>query len=129
EDVDAVLRGGGNEAADELGLDRARADEEAAAQRHPERRLDTSLECAQPFPRALDPAPDGTVEDAAAGDLEVLEAALVEDFGDVEQLGGRQPPGERILSEQPNRRVGERRHAGTLATHRNALVHGPRLEQ
>ena len=40
EDLDAVLRRGRDEAADEVGVDRMRADEEAAAQRHRERRLE-----------------------------------------------------------------------------------------
>ena len=95
---------------DEVGVDRARADEEAAAQRQPERRLDARLERADPLPRALDAALDRGVEAAAARDLEVREAGAVEDLCEPQQLGGGNPPGERLLAEQADRRVGERRH-------------------
>ena len=71
EDVDPVLRRRGDEPPRELAADRPRADEEAAAQRQPERRLDARLDRADALPRALDAAPDGAVEDAAARDLEV----------------------------------------------------------
>ena len=70
EDVDPVLGGGRDEAAHEVGADGARADEEAAAQRQPERRRRARLQRADPLPRALDAAADGRVEDAAAGDLQ-----------------------------------------------------------
>ena len=106
EDVDAVLGCGGDEAAGEVGVDGPRADEEAAAQREPERRLDARLERADPLPRALDAALDGRVEAAAARDLEVREAGLVEDLGEPKLLGGGNPPRERLLPEQANRRVG-----------------------
>jgi hypothetical protein len=43
EDVDAVRGGGRDEAADEVVVDRTRADEEATAQREAERRLDAAL--------------------------------------------------------------------------------------
>ena len=59
EDVDAVLGRRGDEAAREVGVDRTRADEEAAAERQAERRLDARLERADPLPRALDAALDG----------------------------------------------------------------------
>ena len=75
-----------DEAAREVDADRARADEEATAQRHPERRLRARLERADPLPRALDAAPDGRVEDAAARDLEVREAGAVEDLGEPQEL-------------------------------------------
>ncbi len=114
EDVDAVLGRRGDEAAGEVGVDRPRADEEAAAEREPERRLDARLERADPLPRALDAALDGRVEAAAARDLEVREAGLVEDLGEPELLGGGDASGERLLPEQANRRVGERRHARSL---------------
>ena len=68
-----------------------------------------------PLPRALDAAPDGGVEDAAARDLEVRESGFVEDLGEPEQLGGRHPPGKRLLAEQADRRVDEHGHAGSLA--------------
>ena len=71
EDVDAVLGRRGDEAAHEVGADRPRADEEAAAERQPERRLRAGLERPDPLPGALDAAPHGRVEDTAARDLEV----------------------------------------------------------
>ena len=106
EDVDAVLGGRGDEAAGEVGVDGPGADEKAAAQREPERRLDARLERADPLPRALDAPLDGRVEAAAARDLEIREAGLVEDLREPELLGGRNPPRERLLPEQANRRVG-----------------------
>ena len=114
EDVDAVRGRRGDEAAREVGVHRARADEEAAAQRETERRLDARLEGADPFPRALDAALDRRVEAAAARDLEVREACRVEDLGEPELLGDRHASGERLLPEQANGRVGERRHARDL---------------
>src|SRR5438445_1579574 len=114
EDVDPVLRRRGDEAPREVGVDRPRADEEAAAQRQTERGLDAGLERADALPRALDPALDGGVEATAAGDLEVREPRPVEDLGKPELLGGRHPPGKRLLSEQADRRIGQRRHGGTL---------------
>ncbi len=114
EDVDAVLGGRGDEAPDEVRVDRARADEEAAAERQAERRLHPCLERADPLPGALDAALDGRVEAAAARDLEVGEAGAVEDLGELELVGGRHPAGERLLPEQANSRVDERRHGGTL---------------
>ena len=59
EDVDPALGRGGDEAAHEVAADRPRADEEAAAQRHRERRLRARLERADPLPRALDAAAHG----------------------------------------------------------------------
>ncbi len=106
EDVDAVRGGRSDEAAGEVGVDRTRADEEAAAQREPERRLDARLEGADPLPRALDAALDRRVEAAAARDLEVREAGLVQDLREPQLLGRRDPPRERLLPEQANRRVG-----------------------
>ena len=114
EDVDAVRGGRGDEAAGEVGVDGTRADEEPAAQREPERRLDARLEGANPLPRALDAALDRRVEAASARDLEIGEAGLVEDLRESQLLGGGNPPGERLLPEQANRRVGERRHARSL---------------
>ena len=83
----------GDEAAHEVDAERPRADEEAAAERERERRLRARLERPDALPRALDAAPDGAVEDAAAGDLEVGEARRVEDLGDSGSSG--HPPGRR----------------------------------
>ena len=114
EDVDAVLGRRRDEAPGELAVDRPGADEEAPAQREPERRLDPRLDRADPLPRALDAAADRAVEDAAAGDLEVGEPGSVEDLGEPEQLGGRHRSRERVLPEQANRRVDQLRHARDL---------------
>ena len=114
EDLDAVLRRRGDEPADEVRVDRMRADEEAAAQRHRERRLEPVAERTDPLPRALDAAPDGGVEHAAARNLEVAEAGVVEDLRDAKQVGRRNALGERVLSEQANGRVDERGHDRTL---------------
>src|SRR5204863_2648912 len=113
-DDDAVRGGGGYEAAGEVCVDGPRADEEASAQRESERRLDARLEGADPLPGALDAPPDACVEATAARDLEVREAGLVEDFGEPQLLCGRDPPRERLLSEQTDGRVGERWHARSL---------------
>ena len=125
-DLDPVLRGRRDEAPHEIGVDRVRADEEAAAQRHRERRLEARAQRADPLPRALDAAPDGRVEDASSRHLEVAEAGRVQDLGDAEQLGRRNPLRERILPEQPDGRVDERGHAGTLQP--DPFAHDPRLE-
>ena len=69
-----------------------------------------ALERADPLPRALDAAPDGRVEDAAAGDLEAGEAGRVEHLGEPQQLGGRHLAGERLLREQANSGVDQPRH-------------------
>ena len=114
EDVDPVLRRGGDEAAHEVGADGARADEEAAAQRQAERRRRPRLQRPDPLPRALDAAADGRVEDAAAGDLEQREAGAVEHLRDPEQLPGRHAPGQRLLREQANGGVDEPRHVRRL---------------
>ena len=71
---------------------------------------------ADPFPRALDGAPHGGVEHAAAGDLEVGEAGPVEDLGDPQHLAGRQLAGKRVLREQADGGVDDLGHVGwTLA--------------
>ena len=114
EDVDAVLGGGGDEAAHEVGADGPRADQEAAAQRQAERRRRARLQRPDPLPGALDAAPDRGVEDAAARDLEQREAGAVEHLRDPEQLAGRHPPGERFLREQANGGVDEPRHVRRL---------------
>ncbi len=84
EDLDAVLGRGGDEAADEVRADGAGADEETAAERHSERRLRTVVERADSLPRALHSAAHGTVEDAAAGDLQARASGSVEDLRDLE---------------------------------------------
>jgi len=114
EDVDPVLRRGRDEAPREIGVDRTRADEESASQREAQRRLHARLERADPLPRALDPALDGGVEAPAPGDLEVREAGAVEDLREPQLLRSRHSARQRLLSEQANRRVRERRHGGTL---------------
>ena len=96
----------------EVAADRARADEEAAAQRQRERRRRPGLERPDPLPRALDPAADGAVEDAAAGDLEVREAGPVEELGEAQEIRRRHQAGERLLAEDADRRVDEARHGG-----------------
>src|SRR5207244_799486 len=83
---------------------------EAAAQRHPERRLRACLERADPLPRALDAPADRGLEVAAAGDLEQAEARAVEDPGKLEDGGGRDPTRERLLPEEADRGVDQRRH-------------------
>ena len=82
EHVDAVRGGGGDEAADEVVVDRTQADEEPPSKGQSKWGLDARLERADPFPRALDSTPDRAVETAAARHLEVGEAGPVEDLGD-----------------------------------------------
>ena len=110
EDVDAVRRGGCNEAADEVVVDGARTDEQTPAQSQPERGLQVRLQRTNAFPRALDSTPYCTVEAAAAGDFQVREARAVEDLRDAQLLRGWDAACERLLSEQAHSRVGERRH-------------------
>ena len=124
EDVDAVLGRRGDEAPGEVRVDGTRADEEAPAERQAEGRLHASLEGADPLPGALDAALDGRVEAAAARDLEVGEAGAVEDLGELELVGGRHAARKRLLPEQANGRVGERRHGGTLPRLHGTAVSG-----
>ena len=56
EDVDAVLGRARDEAPDDVGRDRLRADEETAAERDPERCRRPCVDRADPLPRALDAA-------------------------------------------------------------------------
>ena len=93
----------------EVAADGPRADEEAAAQRHPERRLRARLQRADPLPRALDAAADGRVEDAAAGDLEVGEAGAVEDLREPSSSAVGIRPASGSWAEQADRRVDEAR--------------------
>ncbi len=90
--------------------DGARADEEAAAQRQPERRGRPGLQSPDSLPWALDPSPDRGIEDAAARDLEAGKAGLVEHLGDPEQLSGRDLARQRLLREQADSGVDEARH-------------------
>jgi hypothetical protein len=110
EDVDAVLGCTGDEAADDVGADRPRADEEPPAERDAERRRDPPLDRADALPGALDAAPNGGVEHAASRDLETREPGSVEDLRDTEHLGGRQLAGKRLLREQPDSGVDQPRH-------------------
>ena len=110
EDVDAVVGRAGDEAAHDVGGDGSRADEEAAAEREAERRRRARVDRADALPGALDGAPDGRVEHAAARDLEVREPGRVEDLGDPQHLAGRQLAGERILREQANGGVDDLGH-------------------
>ncbi len=114
EDLDPVLGRARDEPAHDVGRDRLRADEEPPAERDPERRRRARVDRADPLPRALDPAPDGSVEDTAARDLEAAEAGAVEDLRDPQHLTGRHHARERLLREQPDRRVVELRHGGSL---------------
>ena len=110
EDVDPALRRARHEPAREISTDGTGADEEPSAERHSERRLGPRLERADPLPGALDSAAHRCVEDAAAGNLEVREADAVEQLGEPQEIRGRHPPCQRLLAEQPNSRVDERRH-------------------
>ena len=89
EDLDAALGGARDEPAREVAADRARADEEPAAQRQRERRRRARLERPDALPGALDAAPDRVVEHAAARDLEVREAGPVEELGEAQQIRRR----------------------------------------
>ena len=112
EDVDPALRRARYETAREVAADRARADQEAPAKRHPERRLRPRFQRADPLPWALDATPHGGVEDTSAGDLEIGEAGAVEKLGQPQQVRCRHAVGKRLLAEQPDRRIDERWHGG-----------------
>ena len=114
EDLDAILGGGGDEAADEIGTDRPGADEEAATESEAEGSVRARLQRADPLPRAFDAATDGAVEDAAARHLETRKARAVQDLGDLEDRAGRKPPRQRLLAEQADRGVDQYRHARSL---------------
>ena len=117
EHLDAVLRGAGDEAADDVPADRARSDQEAPAQRDSERCRDAGLDRPDPLPRALDPPAHGRVEDAAPRDLEAREARSVEDLGHPQDLRGGNPSSQRLLREQPDSGIDQLRHGPwTLAT-------------
>ncbi len=110
EDLDAVLGRARDEAGDDVAADRLRPDEEASAERDPERRRDTRLDRADPLPGRPGTPADGRVEHAAARDLETREPGLVEDLGNTQDLGARQGACEGLLREEANRRVDELRH-------------------
>ncbi len=93
EDVDAVVGRARDEPPHDVGRDRARADEEPSAERQAERRRRACVDRANALPRALDGEPDGRVEDAATGDLEVREAGRIEDLRDAEHLARRELAG------------------------------------
>ena len=126
EDVDAALGRARDESPREVAADGARADEEAAAERHPERRLRAGFQRTDPLPGALDAAPDRRVEDTPSGNLEIREAGAVENLGEPEQVGGRDPPGQRFLAEQADRRIDERRHPERVTRPRPARCTGLR---
>jgi hypothetical protein len=109
-DLDPVLGGADDEPTDDVRAHGARADEETAPERDAERCRDASLDPADSLPRAFHPPTHGRVEDAAARDLEAREPRLVEDLCDAQHLGRRQAPGERLLREEPDRRVDQLRH-------------------
>ena len=58
----------------------------------------------------IDGEPNGRVEDAATGDLEVGEARRVQDLGDPKHLAGRELAAERVLREQANGGIDDLRH-------------------
>jgi len=110
EDVDPALRGRGDESAHEISADRSRTDEESPSQRHRKRRLRARLERPDPLPWALDATVDGAVEDTASRDLEVREAGAVQSLGQPEQVRRRHPARQRLLGQQPDRRIDKRGH-------------------
>ncbi len=118
EDVDARLGRAQDEAAHEIGVGRARADQERAPQRHHERRRRARLERADPLPRALDRSLDGAREAAAARHLERGVPGVVEILGEAQDARGRDAPDERLLREQPDRRVDEASHVRDQARDR-----------
>jgi hypothetical protein len=116
EDVDPVLRGARDEAADNVSADGPRPDEESAAKRDSERRGDASFDRTDPLPRALDATTYRRIEHSSAGDLETREPGAVEDLRDAEYLRRRELAREGLLREQADRRVDQLRHSrGTLA--------------
>jgi len=80
EDVDPALSSARYETAGEIAAHGARTDEEAAAQRKCQRRLRPGLQSADPLPRALDTAANGSVEHAPARNLQVRKTGSVEEL-------------------------------------------------
>ena len=99
EDVDAVLGRTCDEPPDEVVVDRAGANEEAAAEREAEGCVHMRPESADPLPRALHPTPDRAVETPAARDLEIRVARPVQDLRDSQLFGRWQSPREGFLAE------------------------------
>src|SRR5207247_1022510 len=64
-----------------------------------------------------DTTPHRRVEDASAGNLEIREAGSVEDLREPQEIDRRHVARKRLLPEQPDRRVDELGHAGSLAPH------------
>ncbi len=110
EDVDPVAGRALDEAPHEVALERPRADEEAPAQRHLERRIADRAQRADALPRALDATANRGVEAAAARHLERREPGLVEHRGDLEDPRGGNARRERLLRQKPYRRVDEHGH-------------------
>jgi hypothetical protein len=111
EDVDPVLRGARHETADDVAADRARPDEEAAAERDPEG-VETRDLMARIRSHGLSTRrPNGGVEHPSARDLEARESRAVEDLRHAEHLRRRELASERLLREQADRRVDELRHS------------------
>ena len=110
EDVDAVLGCAADEPRDDVRGHGSRPDEEAAAQRDPERCRRARVDRPDPLPRALEPSAHRRLERAAAGNLEVREACAVEDLRDPQNLAGWNLPRKRFLREQPDGRVDELWH-------------------
>ena len=121
EDVDAVGRRAGDEAADDVVLDRMRADQEATAKCKCQRRLGAHLDRADALPGTLHAAPDRRLEAAATGDVQIGEAGAVEQLGKLVQVARGDAPGQRLLTEQANRGVYKCRHLAT-----ESLVDRPR---
>src|SRR3954470_12855677 len=110
EDVDPALGRARDEAADEIARERTGADEQTAAERHPERSGTAGLDGADALPGAFHSARDGRVEATAARDLEVRESGAVENLGELENARGLHSLGERLLREKPDAGVDESRH-------------------
>ena len=118
EDVDSRLRSTQDETAHEIGVGRARADEERSPQRHHERRRRACLERADPLPRALHCPLHGSGEAAAAGHLERGVPRAVEVLGEAQDVRGRDAPDERLLRQEPDRRIDEASHVRAQARDR-----------
>jgi len=58
------------------------------------------------------PSSSASIEDAAAGDLEVREARPVEQLGEAQEIGSRHPASKWLLAENADRRVDEGGHGG-----------------
>ena len=111
EDRDARLGGAIDEAANQVLLDRLRADEEPAAQRHAERRVrGAAAQIADALPGALDAALHRAVEAATAGHLKHVEARGIEQLADLKLERGGHTAGDLLLRENAQRGVDETCH-------------------